>query len=91
MKLVTNSNNINALKLLVSSNVAKVSLETAYMAPSKVNDETYFMNQKISVKISPLLFCCNDIPYFRTARRPCQCWRWMVRDSLSPRLQLNTS
>ena len=37
MKLVTNSNNINTLKLIVSSNVAKVSLETKFLAPAKVS------------------------------------------------------
>jgi len=40
MKLVTNSNNINTLKLILSSNVAKVPLETAYMAPSKDSRDT---------------------------------------------------
>ena len=39
MKLVTNSNNINSLKLIVSSNVANVSLETRFMAPAKVSVE----------------------------------------------------
>ena len=40
MKLVTNSNNINTLKLLISSNVGQTPLETAYMAPAKVSEET---------------------------------------------------
>ena len=41
MKLVTNSNNINTLKLLVSSNVANVSLEMSFMAPAKVSGEGF--------------------------------------------------
>ena len=40
MKLVTNSNNINTLKLLISSNVGQTPLEMAYMAPAKVIEET---------------------------------------------------
>ena len=40
MKLVTNSNNINTLKLLISSNVGQPPLEMAYMAPAKVSQET---------------------------------------------------
>ena len=41
MKLVTNSNNINTLKLIVSSNVAKLSLETKFLAPAKVSVGVY--------------------------------------------------
>ena len=40
MKLVTNSNNINTLKLLISSNVGQTPLEMAYMAPAKVSQKT---------------------------------------------------
>ena len=36
MKLVTNSNNINTLKLLICGNVSKAKLEVAFTAPSKV-------------------------------------------------------
>lgn len=40
MRLVTNSNNVNTLKLLVSSHVAKVKLETVFTAPAKDSKET---------------------------------------------------
>ena len=40
MKLVTNSNNINTLKLIISSNVGQQPLEMAYMAPAKDSKET---------------------------------------------------
>ena len=39
MRLVTNSNNINTLKLLISSNVGEAPLEMAYMAPAKVSED----------------------------------------------------
>ena len=35
MKIVTNSNNINSLKLLVSSNLAKQQVEVEYVSPAK--------------------------------------------------------
>ena len=38
MKLVTNSNNINTLKLLICGNVSNSKFEMAFTAPSKVDD-----------------------------------------------------
>ena len=35
MRIVTNSNNINTLKLLVSSNLAKQQVEVEYVSPAK--------------------------------------------------------
>ena len=39
MKIVTNSNNINTLKLLVSSNLAKQQVELEYVSPAKESKE----------------------------------------------------
>ena len=39
MKIVTNSNNINSLKLLVSSNLAKQQVELEYVSPAKESKE----------------------------------------------------
>ena len=41
MKLVTNSNNINTLKLLICGNVSNSKFEMAFTAPSKVDDYYY--------------------------------------------------
>ena len=38
MKLVTNSNNINTLKLLICGNVSNSKFEMAFTASSKVDD-----------------------------------------------------
>ena len=40
MKLFTNSNNINSLKLLVSSNLAKVDMDVVYVSPTKDSKDT---------------------------------------------------
>ena len=40
MKLFTNSNNINSLKLLVSSNLAKLDMDVVYVSPTKKSKDT---------------------------------------------------
>ena len=49
MKLVTNSNNINTLKLLISSNVGETPLEMAYTAPAKVSEEAVLVIVIVSI------------------------------------------
>ena len=47
MKLVTNSNNINTLKLLICGNVSKAKLEVAFTAPAKVKPDERTLDETV--------------------------------------------
>ena len=57
MKLVTNSNNINTLKLLICGNVSNSKFEMAFTAPSKVDDYYYiFIYNRKCLSVQQLEF-----------------------------------